>query len=320
MSPNAQACVLSAMQRNARLCVGYTPWLLLGLIGTAFSLVVFGSWLMSATEFAPVPISAAQAMAEDGVLRIRILELISSAIAVICLLVFLILPWLRSGRAPIIGLTMIGALISYVLDTTVNYTGYFMAWNVHSINFGTWAAGFPGHSGPTRYAEALLWGPPMYLYFGVLLGVIQLAIFNRLRRPIGFAAAALLSFAAAFFIDAGAESLIIQTTEAYAWANTVASLSWWAGTQFQFPLYEALMVAVYSSGYALLLSSSRRHDEAFIERGCGGLPASLRLPSRLLAATGFATLMTLIYFAGFGVFSHYADSPAALPAYLMHGH
>jgi hypothetical protein len=315
MSLTAQTTVRS----NAGIYTGYLPWMLLGIVATAFSLTVFGSWLMSPTAFSPVPITAAQAMAEGGGQRIRMLEWISSAIGVVCLLAFLIVPWLRNGRAPIVGLVMIGALISYVLDTAVNYSGYVMAWNVHSINFGTWAAHFPGHTGPTRYAEALCWGPPMYLYFGVVLGLIQLTIFNLLYRSMGFIAAGLLSFAAAFFFDAGAESLIIQTTEAYAWANTVARLSWWPGTQFQFPQYESLMVAIYSTGYALLLNSSHRHQESFIEQGCSDLPAPLRLPARLLAATGFATLMTLIYFVGFGVFSQYADSPAPLPTYLMPG-
>lgn len=296
----------------------FAAWAVLGLVATVFSLAVFGAWVSSREAFAPVVIAPEAALPAQAVFRIRVLETVSSLIAVVAVLHFLIRPWLRSGIAPIAGLTMIGALLSYVLDTTVNYTGYFMAWNVHSINFGTWAAAFPGHTGPTRYAEALLWGPPMYLYFGVLLGCIQLQIIDRLRGALGLMLAAALSFAAAFALDIAAESFIIQSTQAYAWPNTVSSWSLWPGAQHQFPLYESLLVAMYSSGYALLLASSRRHTESFVERGVNRLPRRLRLPARFLAATGFATLLTAMYFGGFYLFSQYADSQVPLPPYLRH--
>lgn len=296
-------------------------WALLGACAAAFSFAIFGQWLISSEHFTSVPITAADAMRGNGVLVIRIVEILSTAVALWALFHYLVRPWLRTGTPSIEGLLLVGALISYVLDTMVNYGGYWMAWNKHAVNWGTWAAFFPGHTGPTQYAEALFWGPPMYLYFGLALATIQLKLIDRFRPRLGFGAAFIIAFIAAFLFDLIAESAIIRA-QAYAWPSTVGWLTLWAGTQFQFPLYESLLVACYASFYMLLIKSARDsiHDGglSFIERGLGRIPAAARLPVRLLAATGFATACTLFYFGSFVLISLNADNTVTLPPYLMY--
>jgi hypothetical protein len=192
-----------------------------------------------------------------------------------------------------------------------------MAWNKHAFNVGTWASFVPGHTGPTRYAEALLWGPPMYMYFGVALATIQYWTF-RATCKLGKVLALLLAFVVAFVFDLVVESAIIQTTHAYSWSFTIGALSMWEGTQYQFPLYEALLVAIYGSLYSWLDASARSSDGvSFIERGVQYVPLKLQLLTRFFAATGFAALCTAIYFGGFYAFSQFADSRAELPSYLM---
>lgn len=310
MSPTPSLAATSATGISPILC-----WALIGVVVTVFSLSVFGQWLMSAEHFAAVPITPADAMSADGIRTIRIIEVISSAVAVAALAYFLVLPWLRRGTPSIQGLLLIGALISYVLDTMVNYGGYWMAWNKHALNFGTWAAFFPGHTGPTNYAEALLWGPPMYLYFGVLLGTIQLKLLDALRPRVGFALGFAAVFIAAFVFDLVAESVIIRH-QAYAWPETVGWLTLWKGEQHQFPLYESLLVAIYASAYMFLIRSARDGTVSFIERGVDRLPPAARLPMRLFAATGFAAACTLFYFGSFVLISLNADHQITLPPYM----
>ncbi|AOE86762.1 spirocyclase AveC family protein [Pseudomonas sp. TCU-HL1] len=292
-------------------------WAMLGALFTCFSFVVFGRWLLSG-EFAPVPLTAADEMDAQALLMLRGLEAISLLVAVVALYVYLVRPWVKTGHAPIEGLLLIGALITYVLDTTINFSDYHMAWNKHSFNMGTWGGFFPGHEGPTRYAEAWLWGPPMYMYFGVALATIQLVTLRLARPWLGLSAALVLSFAAAFLFDFLAESAIIHFTEAYAWPYVVGSLTVWPGSRFQFPLYESLLVAIYASLYSWLAHSKRGDGLSFIERGLFELPAGLRLVARLGAATGFAALCTAIYFGGFYLFSQFADIRVELPSYLMY--
>lgn len=293
-------------------------WSLFGLVCALFSLSVFGQWLLSPTEFSAVAVTAADAMDAGTLQTLRIVEGISMTVAVGAVYLWLLRPWIKTGTPSIAGLLLVGALLTYVLDTTVNYADYHMAWNKHSLNFGTWASFFPGHTGPTQYAEAMLWGPPMYLYFGVALATIQLKVIDVLRPRIGLVVALAVSFVLAFCFDLIAESTIIQTSEAYAWPYVVGAWSVWSGTQFQFPLYESLLVAIYSSLYALLLNSARRQGVSFIERGVDQLPSALRLPARLLAATGFAAVCTTIYFGGFYLISQSADTRVEMPAYLQY--
>lgn len=306
---------------QAGVTAGYAVyvWAVLGLLACVLSFTVFGQWIASDTAFQPVPITEADAMTANGLMMLRLVEAISTLVALWALSYYLVLPWVRSGKISIRGLLLLGALVSYVLDITVNYSDYWMAWNKHAVNLGTWGEFFPGHTGPTQYAEAMLWGPPMYLYFGVALGYIQLFVIDNLRRRFnaGFALALSVSFVAAFLADFVAESLIIRT-EAYAWANVVGSLSVWAGTQYQFPLYESLLVAMYSTGYTLLMMSDRKNGISFIEHGVDRLSGVSRELVRFLAATGFAASMTAMYFIGFNLFSHQADTRVELPSYLMY--
>ncbi|MCY1327052.1 Spirocyclase AveC-like protein [compost metagenome] len=292
-------------------------WSALGLLFTCFSLAVFGAWIFS-PEFAPLALSEADAMPRERLLMLRGLEVISVLVALAVLYVYLLRPWLKTGRAPLEGLLLIGALITYVLDTTINFSDYHMAWNKHSFNMGTWGGFFPGHTGPTQYAEAWLWGPPMYMYFGVALASIQLLSFRLVRPRLGRAAALLIAFAAAFLFDLVAEVAIIRFSEAYAWPYAVGSLSLWAGSQFQFPLYESLLVAIYASLYSWLMYSARRDGLSFIERGLPALPERARPAARLFAATGFAALCTSMYFGGFYAFSQFADTRVEMPGYLMY--
>lgn len=157
----------------------------------------------------------------------------------------------------------------------------------------------------------------MYMYFGVVLAAIQLKVFNWIRPRLGLLAGLLLAFAVAFAFDFIAESVIIRYSHAYAWPYTVGAWSVWAGTQFQFPLYESLLVAVYASLYSVLLHSERGQEMAWIERGSEALSGLLKGVIRLFSATGFAALCTAIYFGGFSLFSQFADSQVAMPAYLQ---
>lgn len=292
-------------------------WALFGLLWSGFSLAVFGQWLLSDSHFSPVPLTAADAISPQALGLLRLVEFCSLFVACVTLQRYVVAPLLRR-ELPLQGMLVLGALIAYCWDTTINYHDYLMAWNKHSVNFGTWAAFWPGHSGPTHYAEALFWGPPMYLYFGVGLGGLQWLLIQRLqRRGLSLSAALALTFIAVALVDLVAESVIIRCG-AYAWPKTVTALTLWSGELYQFPLYEALLVACYASAYALLFRSQTRDGSAFIERGCEGRRGLWPFLLRLFAAFGFAGLIAGAYFMGFLLFSLGAGEAIALPPWLQY--
>lgn len=295
-------------------------WALAGAVCVLFSAYIFGQWVLSDTHFAAVPITAADAVSDAQIIRIRIVEVISTLVALSALFYYCLRPVLQGKSIPMEGLLLFGAIVSYVLDTSINYFDYYMAWNKHGINWGTWGAFFPGHIGPTNYAESLFWGVPMYLYFGVALASIQLFVVKHLRNIVGcgFLLALLCSFPVVFLFDLIAESTIIRTG-AYSFPNTVGALTVWKGSQFQFPLYESLMVGIYVSMYSMLMHYRDADGNTIIERGIGRFSSKSQTTLRFLAACAFSMLCTAVYFGGFNVFSMFADNLVELPEYMMYG-
>lgn len=294
-------------------------WAAAGAICFAFSAYVFGQWFLSDTAFAAVPIGPEDAISDAALLKIRAVEVVSTLVALAALYWYCLRPVLGGQKMTMEGLLLLGALVSYVLDTSINYFGYYMAWNKHAINFGTWGGFFPGHVGPTNYAEAWFWGPPMYIYFGVALASIQLAAMGAIRRlsNCGFLVAMLLSFPIVFLFDLFAESIIIRLG-AYAWPETVGALTLWKGEIYQFPLYESFLVGVYACMYSALMHYRDAQGLTWIERGVDRFAGGLQLPLRFFAACGFAFLCTFIYFFGFNLFSAFADNTVTMPSYLMY--
>ncbi|MGF7141150.1 spirocyclase AveC family protein [Roseimarinus sediminis] len=290
-------------------------WAGFGIIITLFACFVYGSWIFDSNQFKPVSIPF-ESMSAQNILKIRIFETISLLVAIVTLWIYLVKPIMKTGKAPIEGWMLIATLIGYVFDTSINYTDYVMAWNVHSINLGTWGEHFPGHSGPVRYAEGLLWGPSMYMYFGLLLGLIQYNVIEDLKPKIGTLGAVNASFILAFLFDFIVESIIIRTTEVYAYPHIVPALTAFVGHQYQFPLYASFLVATYSTIYVLFIYSSKRSNESFVERGLSTIPVRFQFPIRFLAAVGFTALPIIIYFGGMFFFCQFAETTIVLPQYL----
>lgn len=292
-------------------------WAAFGAGWLLFAGFVAVQWVFSDSQFSPIPLTEDDAISVSRLALLRFVEFISLFVACVTIHKFLFEPLMKRQAIQLEGMLVVGAVIAYCWDTTINYYDYLMAWNKHAVNFGTWAAFWPGHTGPVRYAEALFWGPPMYLYFGVGLGGIQWWMINKLEsNKYSLLQAVSITFIFVALIDTVAESLIIRTG-AYAWPRTIEWLTLWSCEIYQFPLYEAFLVACYATAYALLLRSRDLNGLSFIERGVELLPRYLQTSVRFLAAIGFASLIAGGYFVGFLVISLAADSVIELPAYLQ---
>jgi len=294
-------------------------WATLGALMCLFSAYIFGQWLLSEEAFRAVPIGPQDTLPEGGKLTIRVVEVLSSLVALTALYIYWLRPLIRERKWPLEGLLLLGALITYSLDTTINYYDYFMAWNKHAVNFGTWGSFFPGHTGPSEYAEAIFWGPPMYLYFGVALASIQRLVVGGsikigIKSPI---ALFITAFAAAFLFDVIVEGTLVRL-EIYAWPHTIKALTLWAGETYQFPLYESFLVAIYATMYSYLLRDKDTYGYTIIERGAQQFEGHKLIAMRFLAATGFAALCTALYFIGFNIISLGADNLVEMPPYLMY--
>ena len=221
----------------------------------------------------------------------------------------------------------VGCLIASITDGVLNLFQYLFAWNAHAVNLGSWNSFLPLHAAdsPSTYAEALVWGLPMYIYFVLGVGIAGCAIVAALRRrypSISNAAALSVVFLCACVFDIVVENAIIRTTEAYAFTKAPASITLWAGEIHQFPLYEMFLVGLLGTAFtALRLSALDAPDGlSFAERGLHRFRPGLRRPVQWAAIIGFCvTTLLCVYHVGFNWLSSNGDSVADLPSYMLPG-
>lgn len=301
-------------------------WALIGVAWLVLCFAVLGDWVLS-DDFAKAPVQEPDGFSTDRLVGLRILEALSVTVLLVFTWTMVIRPWRRGEGFGLTAWLMLGGIFGFVADASLNLYDYLFAWNQHSVNYGVWSASLPFHSGEvsSRYAEALLWGLPMYIYFAAGLGLIGVRIVEalRLRVPgISNASALAVVWVGDFVFDFVVENAIIRTTHAYSFARTQGELTLFDGEVHQFPLYESFLVACVASAFTILRLSALDDPDGLshIERGALALPARLQKPMRCLATIGFsAVVLVLAYHLPFNWLSVGGESVVDLPTYLLPG-
>jgi hypothetical protein len=299
-------------------------WAVLGLLSIGIAGQAWVRWVLS-SALSPAPILGPDHFPTWRLVTLRSVELVSLGVFGVIMWAAVVRPLRRGESLGIDGRTAIGCLIASITDGVLNLFQYLFAWNAHSINLGSWNAFLPLHapSAPTQYAEALVWGVPMYLYFCIGVGMGGTAVVMRLRRRFpgtSNARALAVVFALACVFDVIVENGIIRLTQAYEFAKTMGSLTLWAGSQYQFPVYEFVLVALLGVVFTALRLSALDHPDgvSFAERGFERFRPRLQRPVRLLAVVGFCVCtLFCVYHLGFNWLGTNGHSLAPLPSYLQ---
>lgn len=299
-------------------------WAIIGVAWIVFVGQAWARWIVSDTQFGPAPVYGPDRFAGAALLTLRAIEIVSLCIAAATIWVFLIRHLVTTRRLTLDGMIVIGSLLASGIDPLINYFHYTFAWNAHAFNLGSWLAYFPLHQGPTRYAEGIAWFVPQYLYLGIGLAAIECRIIIALRRRYpampnvrSFA----IAFAAILCLDIVLEQIFIRT-RVYAFPRTWEALTLFAGTPYQFPVYESIFVAVYAAGFTALRMSAQDSADGlpFLHRGIGRWAPRLRTPVMLLATVGFcAVWAALAYFLPWSWMSVNPDSTITPPSYMLPG-
>lgn len=305
---------------------GVVVWAVVGLAWTILCVRVVTGWV-TGPDFGPAPNLGPDVMSDPKIVALRVLELLSVAVLLASAWKLAWQPWRRERKVSIEALMIVGGILGFVADSFLNVYDFLFSFNANSVNLGAWSASLPFHHAdvPTGYGEALLWGLPMYIYFCSALGAMGLALRARARvRWPDVSETLLLTGMWVFFLvfDFVVENAIIRLTEAYSFVRTQESLTFWAGSQYQFPVYESICVAFVATGFAAVRMSADASPDglSFIERGLGDLPKSLRSLARLLAAVGYSAVVLIVcYHLPFNWLSVGGGSLADLPSYLTPG-
>jgi hypothetical protein len=302
-------------------------WAILGVLLGALAASVWIRWVTSGTEFDPAPVLGPDEIPTWNLVVLRIEEALSF-LEMAALFTFAFwLPHRRFGKLGLDAKIALGCLVGSVTDGVLNMHEYLFAWNAHSVNLGSWASFVPTASPDhqSRYAEALIWGIPMYTYFciGVAIYGSRLILSLRRRYPgISNARCFGILFVLACVFDVVVENLVIRLGHGYAFARTPEALTINAGSQFQFPIYEMLSVATLGVLFTgLRLSAVDSKDGlSYVERGFHRLRPGLQGPSRWLAIIGWCILtLFVVYHLPFQFFGMTGDSVADLPSYMLPG-
>ncbi|PVH76690.1 hypothetical protein DL98DRAFT_574242 [Cadophora sp. DSE1049] len=314
-------------------------WAFIGAIWVITASQAVLRWLFS-SDFSPAPVLGPDPYPIFRMVGLRIVETVSFGVLLGFVYFCVVTPlWVTNmtsdgpvkrytGRLSLDGKFVIAGIVAWISDGFLNCREYLFAWNAHSINMGVWTEFLPFHNpqGPKQYAEAILWGMPMYVYFcaGVALVACEVIVKPLRKRWPGITDAQLfvVIWICEFAFDFTVENIIIRGTHAYAFPKTYGPLTLWKGEVHQFPIYESVCVATLGSTYTRARMSAMDDPTGLspVEKGYERLPKKLQDPVRALAVIGFCGVATILFYhLPLNWFGLIGDSLSTLPDYMRPG-
>lgn len=296
-----------------------TFWSACGALTIALALYCWTRWVISGDFQRP----DTGPDSYDYMWYLRGFEIVASVAGVVMLWFWVVQPWRRRRHVPIDGKILLGMMFAYVVDPTLNVFNSAFAMNAHSVSFGSWGPWLPfGWSADEeRFAEGLLWAPQLYMYFGLFAAIIGCAFLRVLRRQFARTSDATL-YALVFVAFAplafAVEMVFLVLPQLYVFPGVPGNFSIFTGEVYQYPIYQALLAAVFAIMVTWLRDSVDAGGRSAVERGVDQLqiPAWRKHVMSFCAVTGFCTAAALSYFLPYGYASMSADTYVELPSYL----
>ena len=302
----------------------YRLWALIGVFFLSLEAWTLVQWV-SSPYFKPAPVGP-DPIPTDALLHVRIIEAVSLTGFLICLWLFIVRPLLQHRPLSAYARIFIAMITCYWMDPLYNYTNAVWYYNAYAINMGSWASFIPGWISPAHenFPEPLLAaGCLWFLAFGpTAKGGAWL--YGKAREWFGADALIrplLLIFVVSALFDFAFENVWIRM-DVFGFQGTWAPLTLWAGTEYQFPLYEPPMEALLMTPIILLAYYRDDHGFMFCERGLHKLNVSGRMRTLLaiIATCGFAQFVcAFVWMMPFQWFGTHITSNASLPSYKLGG-
>lgn len=309
---------IAAMTRNS------TPvmyWAALGAMFLCLAFYVWGSWILS-DDFRPVPVGN-DPIPLNVKIAVRAIEALAAAVALGMLWKCVFGPWIRNRELSFDGMLVLNLLLMWWADPIDNYVTVSFLYNGYTINMGSWASFIPGWGSPNpqNFAEPLLMMGGFYIGYwmlNVFLGCWLLGLLQRRLPNLAMGWRILLMFIPLAIIDLVVENLIMRSGAA-AYPGVVRSFSLYPGEVYQWPLYEAAIVAFVSTGFTCLRYFKDDKGQTFVEKGVERLKISKGRKKLVtfLAIAGFVQPFFLIgYFLPYNLFAMRSDTAPAYPSYM----
>jgi hypothetical protein len=287
---------------------------------TVLSAYCFTRWVFS-DDFQPVPTGPDQ-MATWRFVGLRAFEFSSLAIVIWLYWIAVFNPLRQRRPMGFDGKLVLGATLCYVIDPTASLFNAPFAFNAYALEMGSWANSLPFMESPGQQlqADGPLWSAAYYVYLGLgvpICGRWLLDRIDRWRPGLTNATRYTYIFVVVMVFDFILENAMVRA-EVYSFSGVDSRFSIWAGSLYQFPLYECLFVAMLCTPIIYLREARDDRGRSLAERGVAQLavPARVKEFISFLAIAGFACLAFLAYWLPIAWMSNYADSYPELPSYM----
>ena len=310
--------------KAAGMANAYVFWSIFGGFFLALQIYAYAAWIASPdfmpTPPGPDPIPPIVRYSTIGYQIFAMLSLIPA-------LIWFVLGIRKTGKIDTTRAMMIGWLSAYWLDPFISFLRPMFVYNASAFNYGCWCTHIPFWHTPhgSRIAEPLLIIAPSYFYTFTFTALIALWAMQRARRQwpgVGNIGLALAGFAGIWLTMEVLDVVATRFMGLDGWLVSFRSVSLWAGTPYQFPIYELLLFPAPFVACAFLLYYVDADGYTVIERGLGSAGGGQwrRNGLRLLIFIAFCNLMNLAYTASMGIAATAADPwPAGVPSWLADG-
>ena len=296
-------------------------WATVGALFLALTLYVWTAWI-TGPDFKPTLPTEPLSSTQRAVVFWN--QLVFTAITVVCVVGWVVLPKIRTGRFSFMGLLVLASATTYWLDPISNYYSFGIAYNSGFWNRGSWANSIPGFSypGQGRFPEAPFWVGTTYVWFNVAFPALFAMVWrwaDRRLPQLGMSSLIVALLLCMFIVDVAQEVLYLRMG-LYSYVGATQRLSVFGGHYYQFPICIGVITAFFFLGVAWIIHSRDDRGNCYVHRGLetlGTYPRTTTLV-RFLALVGFMNVLTLgTYFIPVQwMYTHGDAIPADTPAYL----
>jgi hypothetical protein len=273
-------------------------WIAVGAFWLGLMAWAWGGWIISG-DFHANKLGAGAAP-EWYKVYIHGVEVFAVIVTILILYRFVIRDRLRSGRLSFDALFFLACWTLFFQEPWINWSGDQFMYSTVGINFGSWTSHIPLWSSPNSQIVPvpILWAGTAYLWLVAIPAYAGSRLMTRLRARnpgIGFFRLLGTTFLAYVVFDLILE-MFITRTQLFSYSSTVPSLTLFAGTKYQFPLYETVSWCLTYLGLACIHHFRDDKGRTLVERGVDSLKVTGRAKTfcRWLAIMGACQLVMLV--------------------------
>jgi hypothetical protein len=191
---------------------------------------------------------------------------------------FIVRPWRRERRITLDGMLLVSMGLMFFQDPLLNYFNTWCTYNTWLFNRGSWSSNIPGWVSPEepghQVAEPLLTNVPGYAYGVLLITIVGCWVMRKIKARwpnISNLRLILVTYALTFLLDFVMEGLVLLPVGFYTYPGAIRSVSFNAGTYYQWPIYEGLMWGGVQAALCCLRYFTDDRGRTVVERGLDGV-------------------------------------------------